>query len=118
MNYEGINALSRVLGSETNNRVANGNTNWLDFGKILPDGSLKTNKFPIPIPAGDYIVCHSMNPGPVEVRTSESGGGEYTHSHTVTLDKQLLSLSAGDSVLVAWVGNDAVVIDLIYRNNS
>lgn len=118
MNYEGINALSRVLGSETNSRVANGSTNWLDFGTILPDGSLKTNKFPIPIPSGDYLVCHSMAPGTVEVRTSESGSGSYPHSHTVNLEKQLLSLSPGDSVLVAWVGNDAVVVDLIHRNNK
>lgn len=57
----------------------------LDFGGLEKDKSLVTNTFPIPIPAGSYAVC----------------------------SKAAEELKAGDRVLVAWVGNDAVVIDKI-----
>lgn len=55
----------------------------LDFGEIQKDGSLITNTVPIAIPKGDYIICKHA------------------------------SISKGDRVLVAWVQNDAVIIDEI-----
>lgn len=60
------------------------NSLLLDFGEIQKDGSLITNTFPIPIPKADYLVCRCDT--------------TYT---------------AGTRVLVAWVGNDAVVISAI-----
>jgi len=62
----------------------------LDFGTIQPDMSLVTNMFPVSIPQRDYMVCRSA-----------------------TWDEIDDALQPGDRVLVAWVGNDACVIDLI-----
>lgn len=56
----------------------------LDFGEIHTNGSLVTNTFPVPIPKGDYSIC-----------------------------KRAGELSEGASVLVAWVLNEAVIIDVI-----
>lgn len=97
----------------------------LDFGEIQGNGSLLTNTFPEPIPKGDYSVCRSVNGyllGTSEeswtghlkedkhVHSSPSGVQE--HSHDVPLPK----LKAGDRVLVAWVENEAVVIDIIEKS--
>lgn len=59
----------------------------IDFGEIQADGSLMTNTFPLPIPKSDYIVCRRLSQEP--------------------------RLAVGDRVVVAWVDNDAVVIDVI-----
>lgn len=56
----------------------------LDFGVIQGDMSLLTNKFPQPIPQSDYMVC-----------------------------RQIRSRKPGDRVLVAWVGDDCCVVDLV-----
>ena len=55
----------------------------IDFGGIEPNGSLLTNSFPVPIPKSDYQTCKGR------------------------------TLKPGDRVLVAWVGTDAIVIDVI-----
>lgn len=75
----------------------------IDFGVIQADGSLLTNTFQIPIPKADYLVC-----GHLKART-ETTGSTQGHSHTVTTR----ALAIGDRVLVAWVQNDAVVIDVL-----
>lgn len=85
----------------------------LDFGIINADFSLETNTFPIPIPKNDYTVCRSVaygKEGSVFEKVKYKGenyGGE------VPLPKTMKSIEPGDSVLVAWVQNEAVVIDVI-----
>ena len=55
----------------------------------MPDFSLLTNNFPRGIPRNDYLVC------PGVTRNDETIG----------------CLKPGGRVLVAWLGNDAVVLD-------
>jgi len=111
----------------------------LDFGVIQKDYSLRTNTFPIPIPRTDYLVCRDVahNPNIPLTQTmigqgqhphgssgEHSGHGigdgrhnhpepEGTHIHDVVLPDTMHWLKPGDRVLVAWVQNDAVVIDII-----
>lgn len=83
--------------------------NVLDFGSILPDFSLQTNSFPVPIPKGDYFVCRmAALPDKDNWAMTETAG---SHSHQVALPDSLIPLRPGDRVLVAWVEDDAVVID-------
>lgn len=81
----------------------------LDFGSILNDFSLSTNRFPIPIPQGDYFVCRigalSFTQGLGQTKTAD------LHSHEVPLPACLEPIQPGDRVLIAWVDDDAVVID-------
>ena len=119
----------------------------LDFGEILDDMSLLTNKFPLPVPQSDYMVCRSVQWGPVDSifyktqapgrvnsgeHTHASGGGHshpdagfcvHTHGtnaesehhvHDYLIGPKNRWLVPGDRVLVAWVGDDACVIDIIY----
>lgn len=63
---------------------------FLDFGEIQENESLTTNTFPVAIPKGQYSICRHIN-----------GIDEFP------------ALCVGDRVLVAWVNNEAVVIDVI-----
>lgn len=86
----GANRLARVLTSRM--RKENSSPLVMDFGVIQENGSLMTNTFPVPIPKGDYSVCRHLTIGNAD------------------------SLMSGDRVLVSWVMDDAVVIDIIVRS--
>ena len=138
----------------------------LDFGDILPNMSLLTNTFPLPIPKGQYTVCRQLTLGPTHNiltktqdigfphsgshihRTIDETGscgctvtgtvGEDTnaapdppipskraagkdssdgmHQHHVLIPEKMRWLKPGDRVLVAWVEDEAVVIDIILNS--
>ena len=97
----------------------------LDFGEIQANGSLVTNTFPVPILRGDYSVCRLVNGYTLATSDSSwtghlqndkhihsSPSGVPGHSHDVPMPK----LKPGDRVLVAWVQNEAVVVDIIEKS--
>lgn len=92
----------------------------LDFGEIQANYSLITNTFPVPIPKGDYSVCRHV--GSLSFTISEGGhaGHEgqtqtyHTGGHTHTVKPP--SIKPRDRVLVAWVQNEAVVVDIIEKS--
>lgn len=81
----GLNKLGRVL----QRRIAENAVSSLpiEFGTIQEDYSLLTDTYPIPIVRSDYLVCRHLTQSDME-------------------------LQSGDRVIVAWVQNDAVVIDV------
>ena len=92
----------------------------LDFGEIQGNGSLVTNTFPVSIPKGEYSVCRHVG-GLSFVIDKGSHEGHinqtdkyHTGSHTHTVEPPVIKL--GDRVLVAWVQNEAVVIDVITKS--
>ena len=85
----------------------------LDFGVVQQDKSLLTNSYPIAIPKSDYLVCRHLKSRIVKATTSSRSVGDHgSHSHTVEIATRE-ALKVGDRVLVAWVQNDAVVVDVI-----
>lgn len=98
----------------------------LDFGIILGDYSLKTNTFPIPIPKSDYSVCRAItyDPGVPLTQTYCDGahghpdaGFAGSHVHNVRLPEKMYWIRPGDKVLVAWVQDEACVVDIVYRGD-
>ena len=88
----------------------------LDYGSIEADYSLKTNTFPLPIPKSDYTVCRHVGGLSLETSGGEHGGhesGNGSHSHTIPVP----TVKPGDRVLVAWIQNEATVIDVIVPAN-
>lgn len=91
----------------------------IDFGEIQGNGSLMTNTFPVPIPKGDYSVCRHVG----GLRFVTEGGGHeghegqtktyHTGAHSHTIEPPVIK--PGDRVLVVWVQNEAVVIDVITK---
>jgi hypothetical protein len=109
----GINRLGRVIRNQM--QQAADSPLVLDFGTIQSDYSLITDSFPLPIPKSDYMVCRDLTHSQKQPLTATSSVtvGNETHKHDVITPDSMKVLAAGDRVLVAWVQNDAVVIDVI-----
>lgn len=110
----------------------------LELGTIQDDLGLKLDRFTVPIPQGEYLVCRSLTlpdamtvtvegqgthpHGPSGGHSQYSGDGIHSHPgtegmhiHEIVRPSQLAPLTPGDRVLVAWVngGIDPVVIDVV-----
>lgn len=120
---DGVNRLANTIQERVQNM--NATPPVLDFGTIQGDFSLLTNTFPLPIPQSDYMVCRSVaigKPDDVLYKTRDteprndvdySGIPNTTHFHDVLIGEKIRQLQPGDRVLVAWVGDDPCVVDLI-----
>ena len=93
----------------------------LDFGVIQGDLSLMTNTFPLPIPKKDYLCCRHLRAVPEKDQWATKEAGYHAHpgcegspagAHTHKFQPHEV-LKKGDRVLVAWVQNDPVVIDVL-----
>ena len=122
----GVSKLGDVI-SERAKAVNGLNPLVLDFGVIQSDYSLKTNTFAKPVPKGDYSVCRQLTLGPTGAWLTEThvkmdgshthpvptGGG--AHDHDIKIPEKMRSIKPGDRVLVAWVQNEAVVVDIVTK---
>lgn len=95
----------------------------MDLGVINSDYSLTPNSLRRPIPKDAYNVCRQLLYDPSVPLTETYTDGEHghpeasppgTHHHKVRLPKKMRWLKPGDKVLIAWVQNEAVVIDIVY----
>lgn len=120
----GINRLARVLTDRMQKEAANKIEVPFDFGVIMSDYSLQTDTYPEPIPNGEYLLCRQLTLGKkdeVLTRTQKIGmkndgrhpNVESAHIHDVLIPEKMASLLPGDRVLVAWVADDAVIIDVV-----
>lgn len=113
--YAGANKLAQVMSSRMKDESSSPLV--LDFGSVNANYSLTTNTFPVEIPKDDYSVCRSISGMCLGMSGGSHGGhesGNGIHSHTVDIPK----LKPGDRVLVAWIQNEAVVIDVITSASS
>lgn len=109
----------------------------LELGTIGPNLSLIVASLGNAIPKGDYMVPLHLTISKMELETSEEEletesvelstmpadshahlinahmHNIEAHKHTVELPKQLRRLKAGDRVLVAWVGTEPVIVDIV-----
>lgn len=111
--HSGANKMANILSSRIAKQAKTSLV--LDFGQINKDWSLTTNTFPTNIPKSDYTICRHVSGVSVGSSTHSHGGHYYpgysadSHSHAVALP----GLNPGDRVLVAWIENEACVIDVI-----
>lgn len=80
-NNEGINQLARVM--QNRMQAVSAQPPLLEFGIILGNLSLMTNKFPIPIPQTEYHVCRHLTYGETEdvltITQPKGRAGPYGH---------------------------------------
>ena len=112
----------------------------IELGVINGDMSLTTDSIKVPIPQGDYMVPlslthdtyytynelnssanapHVHNGG--EHEGHEAGTGSHTHNdglHDHRVPSVFRGLEAGDRVLVAWVGHQPVVVDIVVSSDT
>ena len=124
--------LGNTLASRMKTTSAAAIPTTIELGVIDSNLSLITDSLPVPIPKGDYMInlmlagdsystsseTHSHEGG----SHSHSGtdhthdGGSHTHDggdHSHELPSAFRSLEEGDRVLVAWCGNEPVVIAVV-----
>ena len=120
----GINKLANVLQSQI--AGASEQELPLDFGIINADYSLTTNTFPLPIPKNEYSVCRAITYDPSVPRTETYRDGEHSqpdagyggaHINQVRLPEKMYWIRPGDKVLVAWVQNEPIIIDIVYSGD-
>lgn len=125
MGNEGINKLAGVMQGRMKNMADKPAA--LDIGQIGSDMSLTTNQFPKPIPRTDYLVCRQLTLGATGGKLTETKtqgkheghlAGDGSHDHEIKIPEKMRSIKPGDRVLVAWVGDDAVVVDIILPATS
>lgn len=123
----GINQLACVLQGHLMSIVGEGAKDLVaDFGVINADYSLTTNTFPRPIPRPEYNVCRSVTYNPAIPLTLTYCDGAHghpdagyggAHVHQVLLPEKMYWIRPGDRVLVLWVQNEAVIVDIVYRGD-
>lgn len=120
----GANQLTNTLKGMIGSIAGEKSKTQIDIGIIHSDYSLTTNSFPKPIPKNSYSVCRQLlyNPAVPLTETYVDGGHDHdstvpfeTHYHKVKLPPKMRWLKPGDKVLVAIVGNEFIVIDIIYN---
>lgn len=82
----------------------------LELGTIGSNLSLTTDSLPVPIPKGDYMINLMLTSGSDRTGTEANADGA-AHSHT--LPAAFRSLKSGDRVMVAWCGNEPVVLAVL-----
>lgn len=118
MAYKGNEGISRFAAvMDARMRQSASKPLVLDFGSIGGNYELTTNTFPVPIPAADYSICRHVGNLVLEADGGTHGGhegGDGSHEHVIKVPP----VQPGDRVLVAWVQNEPVVIDVILKASS
>ncbi len=104
----GISRLAKAISARSKTMVDYSDEQVLDFGEIQSDMSLLTNSFPKKIQKGSYSVLRHVSG--VNFNTTDIAG----HSYSVSIPR----IKAGDHVLVAWVMNTPVVLDVIVSSDK
>ena len=89
----------------------------LEFGVISDNLYLTVDSIGTPIPKGDYMVSLSLTHNDDKGYTPQYGGAEI-EPHTHRVPSAFRVIQPGDRVLVAWVGHEPVVIDIIASSNT
>lgn len=123
-----IQRLGETLTSRMNKSANAAVPTTLDLGVINANLSLTTDRLKVPIPKGDYMINLMLASGTYDTSStthSHSGGahgghmggdGQHSHdggAHTHRLPGDFRTVRAGDRVLVAWCGNEPVVIAIV-----
>lgn len=79
----------------------------IELGIVNSNMSITTDSLRVPIPKGDYMVNLTLTGG----LSTSTAGSDALHSHTIP--NAFRGLQPGDRILVAWCGNEPVVIAIV-----
>lgn len=96
--------LGEILAGQMKRTAAAAVPTTMELGTINGNLSLTTDSLPYQIPKGDYMVNLTLTGSS---RTTE------TDNHSHELPESYRSLQGGDRVLVAWCGNEPVVMAIV-----
>lgn len=116
---DGFEKLGHTLSGHMNTTFDAKNRVGLEIGLVNADFSLQMPRFETSIPKEDYKVGRNLCVdyiNPIQVTTSASSEG-HTHSVSIPLPEGVKKIAPGDEVLVAWVGNEPVIICILEKGD-
>ena len=136
-NNKQVEELGKLM-NEQMKSIALGNKGiTVELGKIGANMSLSTDSLSNAIPRGEYMISLHLRNVPMIIDSSEveliteneslstedaeghsHGIQEHAHEikahlHTVEIPSKLRGIQPGDRVIVAWVGTEPVVVDIV-----
>lgn len=111
-----IQKLGSLLDSRMKQNSGAATKTVLEFGVINGNLSLTTDSIKTPIPKGDYMTSLSLTHNDYKGYDQENGGDTEAHSHR--MPSVFRRIQPGDRVLVAWVGFEPVVVDILVSSNT
>lgn len=99
MSRNPIEELGALFDSTMRRRIKANETPTLELGTINGNMALQVDSLGNSIPKGEYMVALRLTLRQIDASVSPPGA--------------LRGLKAGDRVLVAWAGNEPVVIDVV-----
>lgn len=144
MKHSNIEKLGSLMQAQMKKTAQGNRTICLELGTINKDLALIVSSLSNPIPRGDYMLCRQLTLGPTHEILTQTKAGQGTHPHgpsgghsqyegsgvhshpssegahvhDVLIPETMRWIKPGDRVLVAWVGTEAVVIDLVYDSKG
>lgn len=97
-----IQRLGETLAKRMKRTASASSPTTMELGTINSNLSLTTDGLQAQIPKGAYMIA--LGQAGTSYETGEADG------HTHTMPENIRALQAGDRVLVAWCGNEPVVI--------
>ena len=118
MSKSNIQKLGNTLAGRMQKTASAAVPTTLELGRINENLSLSTDSLRTAIPKGDYMVA--LHLAGSSYRTSSEShthtGSDHSHSggsHSHALPDVFRKVKAGDRVLVAWCGNEPVIISIV-----
>lgn len=111
MNMTNLQRLGNVFDGRMKKTSGAAVPTTIEFGKINNNLSLTTDSLNSPIPKGEYMVDIRLSGTSYKTSETTIAGVEGSHEHELT--DPFRALEDGDRVLVAWCGNEPVVIAII-----
>lgn len=117
-NGSNMKRLGNTLASRMKATSAAAIPTTIELGIINSNLSLTTDSLRVPIPKGDYLMNLTLA-GDSYLTSSETHlheGEDHSHDggdHSHALPSVFRSLQEGDRVLVAWCGNEPVVVAIV-----
>lgn len=125
-----IDRLGNLLAGFIRESQAAGSSPTLELGTLNGDGSLSVDSLSRSIPKGEYMVGLHLQSSTGGALTTHStththsggehaqmgGSGGHTHdggAHVHGIPQTMRGLKSGDRVLVAWIGVEPIVVDIV-----
>lgn len=129
---EGYNTkrLAKVLSNRMKDTTNASRRTIIELGTYNENGSITPDSLRTSIPKGQYMINFMLaddtftSADTVSISGGEhaqkEGSGYHEHNevgeHTHKIPKKLFPLTGGDRILIAWCGNEPVVIAKVTRN--
>lgn len=104
-----IDELGKLLNAQMKRAATANQGISVELGSINSNMALVVGSLNNAIPQGEYMISLRLTLPKLLFETKETD----THTHEAELPEQLRPVQAGDRVVVAWVGTEPVVVDIV-----